>query len=121
MKYKVQGRPIKTDRGLMMQSSADSIEFNADCNGKVDYDCDDCYGNGNRLCSNCKGKGSAVCSQCGGTGKITGDATIGQSFICAPCVGNGRIECPTTESCTCDKGTVHCTKCVGGKVDCPDC
>ncbi|MBQ3182493.1 MAG: hypothetical protein IJB57_02380 [Clostridia bacterium] len=35
MKYKVQGRPIKTDRGLMMQSSADSIEFNADCNGKI--------------------------------------------------------------------------------------
>lgn len=35
MKYKAQGRPIRTDRGLMMQSSADSIEFRADCNGKV--------------------------------------------------------------------------------------
>ena len=35
MKYKAQGRPIKTDRGLMMQSSADSIEFTSDCKGKV--------------------------------------------------------------------------------------
>ncbi|MBQ4560736.1 MAG: hypothetical protein IJA55_00210 [Clostridia bacterium] len=35
MKYKAQGRPIKTDKGLLILSSADSIEFNADCNGRV--------------------------------------------------------------------------------------
>ncbi len=35
MKYKAQGRVIETKRGLLTLSSADSIEFNADCNGKV--------------------------------------------------------------------------------------
>ncbi len=35
MKYKAQGRTIMTDRGLLMLSSADSIEFNGDCNGRV--------------------------------------------------------------------------------------
>ena len=35
MKYKAQGRIIETDRGLLMLSSADSIEFNADCRGRV--------------------------------------------------------------------------------------
>ena len=91
------------------------------CNGKVDYDCDKCYGNGEKLCTKCNGHGTAVCSQCLGTGKISDGTTLGHSYVCAHCVGERRITCPTTESCECDKGTVHCTHCTGGRLDCPDC
>ena len=91
------------------------------CNDKVDYDCDKCYGNGEKLCTKCNGHGTAVCSQCLGTGKISDGKTNGHWYACAPCMGEGRMECPTTESCECDKGTVHCTHCTGGRLDCPDC
>lgn len=91
------------------------------CEGKVDYDCDNCFGNGERLCSKCHGNGTAVCSQCLGTGKISDGTTLGHSYVCAPCMGEGRMECPTTEPCECDKGTVHCTHCTSGRLDCPDC
>ena len=91
------------------------------CNGRVDYDCKRCYGNGERLCTKCNGRGTAVCSQCLGTGKISDGTTLGHSYVCAPCVGEGTMTCPTSEPCECDKGTVHCTLCAGGRLDCPDC
>lgn len=91
------------------------------CNGRVDYDCKRCYGNGERLCTKCNGRGTAVCSQCLGTGKISDGTTLGHSYVCAPCVGEGTMTCPTSEPCECDKGTVHCTHCAGGRLDCPDC
>lgn len=91
------------------------------CDGKVDYDCTLCFGNGEKLCTKCKGNGTAVCSQCLGTGKISDGTPLGHLYVCAPCVGEGHIECPVTEPCTCDKGTIHCNLCSGGKVDCPDC
>ena len=91
------------------------------CNGRVDYDCKRCYGNGERLCTKCNGRGTAVCSQCLGTGKISDGRTNGHSYVCAPCVGKGTMTCPTSEPCECDKGTVHCTHCAGGRLDCPDC
>lgn len=93
------------------------------CNGKVDYDCTayGCYGNGQRICTKCNGKGTAVCSQCLGTGQISDNVTLGHYYLCYPCMGEGKIECPTSLDCECDKGTLHCTQCVGGREDCPDC
>ena len=92
------------------------------CDGKASYECTEsgCYGNGDRLCTKCKGKGTYTCTQCHGTGTIS-DGSSSQKYICAPCTGQGIIECPTSVPCECDKGTVHCTACSGGRVDCPDC
>ena len=92
------------------------------CDGKASYECTEsgCYGNGDRLCTKCKGKGTYTCTQCHGTGIIS-DGTDSQKYICAPCMGQGKIECPTSVPCECDKGTMHCVECSDGRIDCPDC
>ena len=92
------------------------------CDGKASYECTEsgCYGNGDRLCTKCKGKGTYTCTQCHGTGTISDDSSS-QKYICAPCMGQGQIECPTSVPCKCDKGTMYCTLCSDGRVDCPDC
>ena len=94
------------------------------CDGKVSYKCTDprCFGNGDRLCTECKGKGTYTCVQCHGTGTISDGGADSQKYICAPCMGQGQIECPTSVPCECDEnGKIHCTLCSDGRVDCPDC
>ena len=101
----------------------DKGEFKCEyCKGKKDYKCDKCPGYGEILCRVCNGNGKKTCEQCRGTGRIKNNLNPDESYICYPCIGSGKVECPKSIPCECDRGTMHCTRCnENGKMDCPDC
>lgn len=95
------------------------LEAQLDRGSDGDDECSDCDGDGDWTCNDCDGDNEWDCNDCHGFGHIHERTTDHGDIITEGCTEEveGAIECVTCQG----EGTVYCSHCESGRVECENC